>query len=135
MNYENFVEVRQGEIEHTEINTESGTKNNHSKSKGILGEIKELLNTNASTILTISISIAIGTAFNTSIMSFISDIIRPLCVKLLIYSGIHNMFYNIDQIVNLQQDVNVGIFISSIVSFVVLCLLCYQINKNLINYL
>jgi len=129
---ENFADphVESDEVVHVES---SHTQTQHKKEGGILGEIKSLLNTNASTILSISISIAIGTAFNTTIMSFISDIIRPLCIKVLLFSGIYHLFY-IDQIVN-QQNINVGFFISSVVSFIVLCLLCYQINNNLINYL
>ncbi len=106
------------------------------KKIGILDEIKKLLTTNTNTIITISISIAIGTAFNTLVTSFISDVIRPLCIKLLLLTQLQHVLYNVDQVVDLQkQDINISIFISSFVSFLILSLLCYQINTNLMKYL
>jgi hypothetical protein len=134
----NFDNFEVSEPEHDIVHAEGGQTENEKKTKknGILGEINSLLNTNATSIITISISIAIGTSFNTAIMSFISDIIHPIFIKLLLFSGLHHMFYNIEQIVNLQQQsINVGLFISSVLSFMLLCLLCYQINENLMKYI
>jgi len=133
---ENFEPVHSEHVEIAVISGETGHKKSDKKENFILNEIKDLLNTNASSIITVSISIAIGTSFNNAIMSFISDIIHPLAVKFILFSGIHNFLYDIDQIIGLQKtSVNVGIFISSILSFLLLCLLCYQINTNLMKYL
>ena len=136
-NFDNF-EVAEPEHHIVAESGQSGQNENEKKTKknGILGEIHSLLNTNATSIITISISIAIGTSFNTAIMSFISDIIHPIFIKLLLFSGLHHIIYNIEQIVNLQQQsINVGLFCSSVLSFMLLCVLCYQINANLMKYI
>ena len=102
--------------------------NKNSKKQSLLENIKTLLNSQHSTILTYSIGIAIGASFKDLITSFISNIIQPLFIKLLILSNV-NSLYNLEQYVSLEKNaLNFATFLSSLASFIILCILLYYVN-------
>jgi large-conductance mechanosensitive channel len=94
----------------------------------LLDNIKTLLNAKTGIVLTYSIGIAIGASFKDLIASFISNIIQPLFIKLLILSNV-NSIYNLEQYVSLEKNAfNFATFISALVSFLFLCILLYYVN-------
>lgn len=95
--------------------------------------LKSVLSTKSGTILATAIGFAVGAGFKDLITSFISNIIQPIIIKLLVISDVNNI-YNLSQYVSPHNNaLNISNFLVSLISFIILCISIYYIN-NVINF-
>ena len=124
---------QENEIQENEMQKETKDAPKITKYMYLRQILKSLLSTKTGTILTTAIGIAIGAGFKDLITSFISNIIQPIIIKLLVISDVNNI-YNLSQYVSPQNNaLNISNFLVSLFSFIILCISTYYIS-DAINF-
>jgi small-conductance mechanosensitive channel len=95
----------------------------------IIDIIKSILNAKSGTILATAIGMAIGTGFKDLNTAFISNVIQPMIIKLLVISNIDSI-YNLDRFISPENNaLNLSNFLVSLFSFIILCISIYFISN------
>lgn len=131
---ENPLQQQQEEqIQENEMQKETKDAPKKTKYMYLRHIFKSVLSIKTVTMLGTAIGIAIGAGFKDLITSFISNIIQPIIIKLLVISDVNNI-YNLSQYVSPHNNaLNISNFLVSLFSFIILCISIYYIN-NAVNF-
>ena len=108
--------------------------NLQNKNKSFNDKILSIFNDKTGNILSTAIGMAIGFSFKDFITSVVSNILQPVIVIILSYSPFLNNYLNLSSYMSKQnKGLNIHVFISNLVSFILTIVAVYYINMYLSN--
>jgi large-conductance mechanosensitive channel len=110
------------------------TSNLQNKNKSFNDKIISIFNDKTGNILSTAIGMAIGFSFKDFITSVVSNILQPVIIIILSYSPVLNNYLNLSSYTSKQnKGLNIHIFISNLVSFILTIVAVYYINMYISN--
>jgi|688.fasta_scaffold898866_1 large-conductance mechanosensitive channel len=110
------------------------TSNIQNKNKSFNDKILSIFNDKTGNILSTAIGMAIGFSFKDFITSVVSNILQPVIIIILSYSPVLNNYLNLSSYTSKQnKGLNIHIFISNLVSFILTIVAVYYINMYISN--
>jgi large-conductance mechanosensitive channel len=110
------------------------TSNIQNKNKSFNDKIISIFNDKTGNILSTAIGMAIGFSFKDFITSVVSNILQPVIIIILSYSPVLNNYLNLSSYTSKQnKGLNIHIFISNLVSFILTIVAVYYINMYISN--
>ena len=104
------------------------------KNKSFNDKILSIFNDKTGNILSTAIGMAIGFSFKDFITSVVSNILQPVIIIILSYSPVLNNYLNLSSYTSKQnKGLNIHIFISNLVSFILTIVAVYYINMYISN--